>query len=231
MNAITRNAMMILIAASVSASGVALAQSGSGNIYTGYLNNGGNLKNVAIGAAPSSPCSSNEIQISWAESGPAGPQGPQGEPGPVGPQGPAGPQGVPGLAGPQGEPGPIGPQGPAGSQGAVGPQGDPGAVGPQGVPGVPGISAYERVVVTYSSGVTGGNGGLGPRQLHNCPAGKKLLDISYEILSSTFGPPTFVPYALRPTDDDTAVVRFMNVGAASSSITLEVTLICAVVAG
>ncbi|MEZ4727538.1 MAG: hypothetical protein R3E79_10440 [Caldilineaceae bacterium] len=225
---------------------------------------------MAIGAAPSSPCSGNEIQISWAQSGASGPQGtqgepgpagPQGEPGPIGPQGPVGPQGVPGLAGPQGEPGPVGPQGPvglqgvpglvgpqgeagsigpqglAGPQGAVGPQGEPGAagpqgaVGPQGVPGVPGISAYERVVVNYSSGVTGGNGGLGPRHLHNCPAGKKLLDISYEILSSTFGPPTFVPYALRPSDDDTAVVRFMNVGAASSSITMEVTLICAVVAG
>ncbi|MEZ4659660.1 MAG: hypothetical protein R2911_19055 [Caldilineaceae bacterium] len=83
--------------------------------------------------------------------------------------------------------------------------------------------------MSYGSGITGGNGGLGPRRLHDCPAGKKVLDVSYEILSSV-GPPTFVPYALRPIDDDTVVVRFMNVGTTSSSISVEVTLICAVVA-
>lgn len=102
--------------------------------------------------------------------------------------------------------------------------------GPQGEPGLAGISGYEQVVFAYATGVANGNGGLGPIGGGNCPPGKKVLSISYEIKGSSFGPPTFVPYTLRPFDDNTVTVRFMNIGSATSSGSMEITLICAVVA-
>jgi len=64
--------------------GVAIGQI-DGDQYTGCLNSGGQIKNVAIGDEPLMPCKSNEAQISWNETGPPGadgPQGIQGEPGP-----------------------------------------------------------------------------------------------------------------------------------------------------
>ena len=85
--------------------GVTFARTNLDNVYTGCLNNGGEIKRVAIGSAPLGNCSPNEQQITWNESGPAGPTGPtgpQGLPGPpgsTGPTGPTGPQGTPGTPG------------------------------------------------------------------------------------------------------------------------------------
>ena len=62
--------------------------------YTGCLNNGGEIKRVAIGNSPKGSCSGNEAQISWNSDGVPGPQGP---PGPAGPAGPAGPTSVLGF--------------------------------------------------------------------------------------------------------------------------------------
>jgi hypothetical protein len=56
-------------------------------------------------------CRSNEVAISWSQTGPQGPPGPQGPKGDTGPQGP---QGATGPQGAKGDTGPQGPQGPAG---------------------------------------------------------------------------------------------------------------------
>lgn len=230
---VTFNLVLLLIGS------VVMAQSPSnGNLYTGCLNPGGQIKDVVIGAAPLKPCGGNEVQISWNETGPVGPPGAPGEPGPAGPQGIQGLQGEPGVAGPpgpggpqgeagiQGPQGPTGPQGEAGLPGEPGLAGPPGPAGPQGEAGPAGVSGYERVIASYATGVTSPQG-LGPQASYDCPTGKRLLSVSYEILSSAFGPPSFAPYALRPIDDDTAKVRFMNVGSTSSSVMIEITLVCA----
>lgn len=63
-------------------------------------------------------CTSNEVLISWNQSGPKGDAGPAGPQGPVGIQGPigaTGPQGSPGLDGLQGAQGPRGPEGEPGT--------------------------------------------------------------------------------------------------------------------
>jgi hypothetical protein len=126
-------------------------QGDGGDQYTGCLNKGGQIKNVAVGDQPLKPCRSNETEISWNETGPQGLSaygvalgegytgteadwlaslvGVQGEPGPkgdTGDQGPAGPAGPPGELGPQGESGQDGAQGPPGEKGDTGEPGPPG---------------------------------------------------------------------------------------------------------
>ncbi len=61
--------------------------------YTGCLNNGGNLTNIAIGTEPASPCRGDSEAITWSATGPTGPVGPQG------PDGADGADGAPGPAG------------------------------------------------------------------------------------------------------------------------------------
>lgn len=56
--------------------------------YTGCIDNGGDLYNVAVGSEPLKSCGPKHTQISWNETGPQGP---------AGLQGPAGPQGEPGT--------------------------------------------------------------------------------------------------------------------------------------
>ena len=63
------------------------AQTTDDRKYTGCLTNGGSIINVAIGEQPAKPCSVNQIEIAWNETGPKGedgPPGPQGEPGSCG---------------------------------------------------------------------------------------------------------------------------------------------------
>ena len=94
--------------------GAVVVPTTSGNVYTGCLKNG-NLRNIAIGTAPTNPCNNNETQISWNQEGQPGEQGPQGLQGETGPAGEQGPKGD------KGDTGAVGPQGPQG------PQGEPGA--------------------------------------------------------------------------------------------------------
>lgn len=144
-------------------------QAQTGQVYTGCLNKGGDIINVAIGTTPLKPCSSTETQITWNATGPQGPQGPeglQGLPGPLGlpgpegpmgltgPMGPMGPMGLTGPAGPQGEAGIQGPQGLTGPMGPVGPKGDTGMQGPQGLTGPAGFT-----------GPKGDTGAQGPQGL------------------------------------------------------------------
>jgi hypothetical protein len=71
-------------------------------------------------------CRTNEVALSWSQTGAAGPAGPAGATGPTGPAGATGPEGPPGPAGAdgaQGPAGPAGPSGPPGPQGAPGPGG------------------------------------------------------------------------------------------------------------
>jgi hypothetical protein len=100
-----------LIAGSVLVAGFAIAQSGTGDQYTGCLTKKGEIESVAIGTEPAQSCGKKDTQISWNQTGPqglpganglVGQQGPSGAQGDAGPQGPAGPQGATGEAGSQG---------------------------------------------------------------------------------------------------------------------------------
>jgi hypothetical protein len=75
--------------------GVAAAQ----NTYTACLANGGSITKVGIGPEPKSPCTGNQIQISWNEQGPAGQDGQDGQDGAQGPPGQDGEPEPPGPAG------------------------------------------------------------------------------------------------------------------------------------
>ena len=59
---------------------------------TGCLTNG-TLKKIALGNAPASPCSSNQIQVTLGAKGDTGGTGATGPDGPEGPEGPEGPAG------------------------------------------------------------------------------------------------------------------------------------------
>lgn len=117
--AITRKGRGMAVAAAavtgvLTVGGFAAAQSATtGNVYTGCLNEKGQIVNVKIGTAPLKGCGA-ATQISWNQQGQTGPQGPTGATGPQGVAGPAGPQGEAGPTGPQGEAGPTGPQGASG---------------------------------------------------------------------------------------------------------------------
>lgn len=92
----TRVRIKIIIAAIVglaAAGGLSVATAASDQNYTGCLKNG-SLTNVAIGATPSSKCSTGADQVTWSEQGPQGPQGIQGAQGLQGEAGPAGPAGT-----------------------------------------------------------------------------------------------------------------------------------------
>ena len=119
-------AMLVFVGA-----GATFALSGHGNTYTGCLK-GGNLRNIAIGDAPTRPCARNETQISWNQKRQPGKPGIQGEQGPKGDQGENGSAGPKGDTGANGPAGPTGPQGPKGSTGATGPTGPQGPTGSQG---------------------------------------------------------------------------------------------------
>ena len=101
------------------------------------VNPSGKLRIVTSAA----DCGSNEIPLSWNQSGPQGEPGEDGMDGTDGGQGPIGSQG---STGPQGNVGPpgaqglTGPQGATGSGGLAGPRGvmgDPGSAGSSGPPG------------------------------------------------------------------------------------------------
>lgn len=83
---------MLLAAVVVFFGGVVYAYA-RGEVFTGCLTPGGDLKNVQLGTEPTSPCKGSSVQVSWNVQGPIGPQGPQGPEGPEGPDGPEGPQG------------------------------------------------------------------------------------------------------------------------------------------
>ena len=70
--------------------GLAYAQTDGGDVYSGCLNPGGAITDVAIGDEPLKPCTGNKIPVSWNQTGPEGPGGPQGPAGEVGPSGPPG---------------------------------------------------------------------------------------------------------------------------------------------
>ncbi len=176
--------LLFAFVAVVSMGRVVQAQS---NTYTGCLNsNGGsgNLSNVAIGNAPSKPCTQNEVQISWNKTGPVGATGPQGNPGPTGPAGAAGPQGLQGEkgdTGATGAPGAAGPQGPQGEKGDTGATGAPGAAGPQGLQGEKG-----------DTGATGAPGAAGPQGLQGekgdtGATGPGLSPTSFYVVPGTAG--------------------------------------------
>ena len=66
--------------------------------YTGCLNRGGNIHQVAVGEVPAKPCPGNSVQISWNAEGPSGRPGEPGEPGEQGQPGEPGPPGTDGTS-------------------------------------------------------------------------------------------------------------------------------------
>lgn len=134
-------------------------------------------------------CRTNELPISWNQTGPQGTQGPKGDKGDTGPQGPQGDPGPQGERGPQGEGGPQGERGPQGVQGPQGDQGPPGQPGQNGrdgtdgvdgtngtdgadgVDGRPGVSGFE-IVRSAVRTLAGGQDGF---VIAQCPAGKVPL--------------------------------------------------------
>jgi hypothetical protein len=68
-------------------------------------------------------CRTNELAVTWSQTGPRGPAGPVGATGATGATGEQGPKGDTGAAGATG---PAGPAGPTGATGATGPQGPAG---------------------------------------------------------------------------------------------------------
>ncbi len=83
--------MILALVLTLSFSAVAHASvPGPNGIITAcYQQSTGALRVIDVQAGGS--CRNNELQLTWAQTGPAGPQGPQGPVGPAGPQGPAGP--------------------------------------------------------------------------------------------------------------------------------------------
>jgi hypothetical protein len=55
--------------------GTVMAAMDSSNTYTGCLNPGGKILNVAIGEEPAKQCADDQLQISWNAEGPPGPPG------------------------------------------------------------------------------------------------------------------------------------------------------------
>jgi hypothetical protein len=98
------------------------AVTATNNTYTGCLQ-GGAITNLAIGTAPTKPCSNNAVQISWNQTGPQGEQGIQGIQGVKGDKGDKGDQGIQGIQGLKGD---------QGIQGLKGDQGLPGQDGEDG---------------------------------------------------------------------------------------------------
>jgi hypothetical protein len=84
-----------------------------------------------------SDCRSNEVSLTWDQSGPAGPTGPTGA---TGATGPTGATGATGDTGPQGATGATGATGPTGATGDTGAKGDTGAAGATGATGATGAS-------------------------------------------------------------------------------------------
>jgi len=106
-------------------------------------------------------CRSQEVAISWNQTGP------QGAPGLPGASGPPGTSGPPGPLGAVGSPGATGPSGMPGAPGAPGMVGPAGPAGPAGTPG-PGGRGAPNTRVIGSLEVTGqglgafNNGAVGP---------------------------------------------------------------------
>ena len=120
--------LLVVMAMTITAAAVAQTDPPESNIYTGCLNSGGSIINVAIGDEPAKPCN-NLLRISWNEQGI---QGKTGATGPEGPEGPQGPPGVDGKDGTNGLDGIDGENGLDGIDGLDGAQGPPGPVGPAG---------------------------------------------------------------------------------------------------
>lgn len=133
---------------------VAASTGGSGTVLNGcYSKSDGALRLLKAGQH----CKSNEIAVSWNQTGPAGPQGPAGPAGPKGATGPAGATGAAGPQGPKGDTGPAGATGPAGPQGLKGDTGPAGPTGQQGLTGPAGATGQ-----TGPAGPAGPKGDTGP---------------------------------------------------------------------
>jgi hypothetical protein len=106
-------------------------------------------------------CDSDDVELTFNQTGPTGATGPAGPAGPTGPIGPAGTAGATGATGP------------AGPMGATGADGPTGPTGPQGSPGLSGI---ERVIVDSPS-----NSESPKDATARCPAGKKVIGTAFDI--------------------------------------------------
>ena len=103
-----------------------------------------------------SDCRSNEVSLTWDQSGPAGPTGPTGATGATGDTGATGATGA------------TGPTGAAGATGAVGATGDTGPQGPQGGTGATGAAGETGAKGdTGAAGATGATGATGPAGVGN----------------------------------------------------------------
>lgn len=78
-----RRVSLLLVALGVFFGGVVYANA-QGEMFTGCLTPGGDLKNVALGDGPAGECKGNSFEVSWNVQGPTGPQGPAGPEGPPG---------------------------------------------------------------------------------------------------------------------------------------------------
>jgi hypothetical protein len=128
---------------------------GSNGVITACYNKSGGSIHVIDSSV--TKCGSNEIVLTWNQTG---------QQGPIGPQGPQGPQGA---AGATGATGPVGPAGPAGAPGVPGMTGPAGPTGPAGASG-------GHVYVTGLNGIVGGSAGWEGDPLSlNLPAGKFVV--------------------------------------------------------
>ena len=76
-----RYVMLVVVLAVGVVGGVAYAQQ-EADTFTGCLTPGGDVKNVALGSAPTKECTGQSVQVSWNIEGVTGETGPQGEQGP-----------------------------------------------------------------------------------------------------------------------------------------------------
>src|SRR5437762_3356760 len=134
--------------------------------------------NVRIIDPTTTSCRTNEILISWNQTGTAGASGATGAAGTNGATGATGVAGTNGATGPDGA---IGATGPQGSTGANGTNGNTGAQGPVGAAGA--IGATGPLGATGAQGATGATGPANVAALQGSPCSYSgvsgIIQVSY----------------------------------------------------